>query len=130
MRYSRWDEVVLKIDDSFGGRDKTFARVKVMILGVNTNCDPAQYLCYVPPYERIPYGFPTFIIDKYHAKQFELDDKFLGDTGCFITTMDPIYKHVAAAAGEKCDHCKNWVEGALREDGVYLCRLCRDNPYR
>lgn len=132
MRYSKWDEVVLKVEDNFGYKDKVAARLKVMVLGFDTDCDSdcAQYLCYVPVYERIPYGFPTFTIDKYHVRHFDLDPKFLGDTGCFITAKMPIYHHTPAPKGEKCDHCKDFYEGAVREDGIYLCRPCKENPYR
>lgn len=133
MRYSKWDEVVLKVEDRFGYRDKFYSHLKVMIIGFDTDCEgsSAQYLCYVPPYERVPFGFPTFTIDRHHAKHFGLDPKFVGDVGCFITSRMPVYKHIVAAKGEKCDHCKTWFDGAIREeDGTYLCRSCRENPYR
>lgn len=133
MRYSKWDEVILKVEDSFGYRDKIPSRLKVMILGFDTDVDSscAQYLCYVPPYERIPYGFPTFTIDRHHVRHFKLEPKFLGDTGCFITVKHPIYKHVVAPKGEKCDKCQSFFEGVNRgEDGTYMCRSCRENPYR
>ena len=132
MRYSKWDEVVLKVEDSFGYREKIFNQLKVMILGVdnNSSCDHPQYLCYVPVYEVIPMGFSTFTIDRHHAKHFNIEAKFIGDTGCFITNKNPIYKHLPAAKGEKCDHCGDWADGAERNYGVYLCRSCRENPYR
>lgn len=133
MRYSKWDEVVLKIDDNFGYRDTIFVRLKVMIIGcdVNNNSDSAQYLCYVPPYEHVPCKFPTFTINRHHAKYFEFEQKFIGDTGCFITTKMKIFKHIPAVSGEKCDHCKDWFDGAVRDDdGIYTCRACRENPWR
>lgn len=132
MRYSKWDEVILKVEDKFGYRDKITTKLKVMVIGYDTDVDSsdAQYLCYVPPYERIPYGFPTFTIDRYHIRALDVDPKFLGDTGCFITARMPIFKHLPAPKGEKCDHCLTFFEGAIREDGTYLCRACKDNPYR
>lgn len=133
MRYSKWDEVVLKVDDAFGYKDKVFARLKVMVLGIDTDCagNHAQYLCYVPPYERVPYGFATFTIDRHHIRHFNLEAKFLGDMGCFITSKNPIYKHIVAPKGEKCDKCKTFFEGVNREDdGTYFCRSCKENPWR
>lgn len=132
MKYHVWDEVVLKVDDLFGYKDKVFSRLKVMVLGFDSDCigDRGQYLCYVPSYERVPCGFPTFVIDQGHQRHFKFDPKFIGDIGCFITIANPIYKHLPAPKGEKCDRCKTWFEGAERDSGVYLCRGCRENPYR
>lgn len=132
MKYSRWDEVILKVEDSFGYSDKVTTRLKVVILGIDIDVagNHAQYLCYVPPYERIPYGFPTFTINKTHVRHFSLEDKFLGDTACFITIKNPIYKHIIAAKGEKCDRCNTWFDGAERHDGSFRCRACIENPYR
>lgn len=132
MVYSKWDEVILKVEDLFGYRDKVYAKLKVMIIGVSTDCDGdyAQYLCYVPAYERIPYGFPTFTINRQHLKYFDVDPKFLGDIGCLITQAMPIFKHLPAPRGEKCDHCGDFGMGAVRTDDTYICRLCRENPYR
>jgi hypothetical protein len=132
MRYSKWDEVILKVEDRFGYRDKVYSRLKVMVLGfdADNDSDSAQYLCYVPAYERVPYGFPTFTITKQHLRYFGVEDKFLGDTGCFITARMAIFKHLPAPKGEKCDKCGDFGIGAVRSDGVYLCRPCRENPYR
>ena len=133
MRYAKWDEVELKIEDSLGYDCKTYAKLKVMILGFDCETSDiyAQYMCYVPAYERIPHGFPTFIIDKHHAAYFDLEDKFIGDTGCFITALNPIYKHTPAPLGERCSHCDDWSDGAEKDqNGTYTCRACRDNPYR
>lgn len=132
MRYSKWDEVILKVEDRFGYRDKFNSRLKVMVIGFDPDCegDYAQYMCYVPPYERIPFGFQTFTCERIHIREFDIDPRFLGDQVCLITARTPIYKHIPAPKGEKCDHCKDFHIGAIRTDGVYLCRPCRENPYR
>lgn len=133
MMYTKWDEVVLKLDDCFGYKDKVVSYLKVMVLGIEVdfNGDHTQYLCYVSPNERIPHGFPTFVIDRYHARHFHLEPKFIGDTGCFITGENPILKRIPAPKGEKCDRCRTFFEGAERDDeGNYRCRACRENPWR
>jgi hypothetical protein len=133
MRYKRGDEIVLKVEDNFGYRDKVYSRVKVMIIGFDTDCDgdDAMYLCYVPCYETLPYGFNSFTIDHYHAKYFDLEDKFLGDNGCFITAKTPIFKHVPVTPGEWCDRCNEFFNHAEASDKKsYRCRACKENPWR
>lgn len=132
MKYRLGDEVVLKVEDSFGYTVKTFSPLKVMVLGcdVDVESSNAQYLCYVPVYERIPVGFGTFKIDRLHARHFRVDAKYVGQIGCFITAKYAIYKHIQAVQGEKCDHCRDFFEGATRVDGAYRCRACRENPWR
>lgn len=132
MRYSKWDEVVLKVPDNFGYRDKVVSHLKVTIIGVDYETDDsyAQYLCYIPHYENVPYGFKTFSVTRQHVKHFDLDEKFLGETGCFITAITPIHKHVKARRGETCDYCHNWVDSAEKTNNVFVCYSCRENPYR
>lgn len=132
MRYSVWDEVVLRVEEQFGYGDQIFKQLKVMIIGVDhsTANDHTQYLCYVPPYESVPFGFPTFKIDHKHARHFLLEAKFIGDIGCFITANNPIFKHIPAPNGELCDRCRTWVDDARRENNAFMCRACRENPYR
>lgn len=133
MKWRPWDELVLKVDDEFGYKDKVISHLKVMILGIEVNDfdDVVQCLCYVPPYERVPYGFKTFAIDRHHQRHFRFDPKFVGDVGCLITSNHPIHKRIAAPLGERCDHCNDFHEGATRSgEGTYLCRACRENPYR
>lgn len=134
MRYSLWDEVVLKVDDTFGYGDRIFSRLKVMIIGFDVDCDDehAQYLCYIPSYERIPCGFDTFTIDKYHVRHFDLDPKFTGDAGCFITAWTPTFAHHPAPKGENCSKCGDFCVGVSADDSdqPYRCRSCRENPYR
>lgn len=132
MKYHVWDEIILRVDDQFGYKDKVVSRLKVMVLGFESDVvgNRAQYLCYVPPYEKVPYGFNTFVIDRHHQRHFKFDQKFIGDTGCFITAANPIHKHIPAAQGERCDHCNEFFAGAVRDENGYKCRSCRENPYR
>ena len=133
MKYSRWDEVILKVDDLFGYTDRIVSHLKVMVIGSDVDCygDHAQYLCYIPPYERVPGGFQTFKINRFHLRHFDIEPKYLGDDGCFITADDPIHKHIPAARGERCDHCDDFIAGGERnEQGSFHCRACRENPYR
>ncbi len=123
-----WDEVVLRVEDAFGYVDKVPTRLKVMIIGIDEVNE--VYLCYVPPYERIPHGFGTFTIDARRARYYGTDDKFIGDTGCFISDNWPTYKHIVAPIGEKCDICKTFFEGTTKPPGgAYRCRSCRENAW-
>jgi len=133
MPYSKWDEVVLSIEDSFGYGHKLFSKLKVIVIGYDCNVGyDVQYLCYVPPYETVPCGFKTFKITQAHIKYFNADKKFLGDYGCFITKSTQIHKHAPAETGEKCDRCGIWCGGAERgfNDDAFMCSSCRTNPYR
>ena len=129
MLYGRGDEVILKVEEDFGYKDKVFRRVKVMIVGYNTDCEgpDAEYLCYVPCYELAP---NSFTLTERHLKYYGVERKFLGDTACFITRKTPIFKHIKALPGEKCDHCKDFVVDAVRVDGTYQCRACKENAWR
>jgi len=130
MRYKRGDELILKIQDIFGYRDKTFRAVKVQVIGFNVDCEgpDAEYLVYVPPYERLK---NTFVLTTSHANWFGVDQKFIGDDVAFITAKQKIYKHMPAAEGENCDHCKEFFEGAARDkEGCYTCRACTLDPWR
>jgi hypothetical protein len=132
MKYSKWDEVVLKVADSFGYKVKVTTPLKVMIIGYEVDCegDDAQYLCYVPSYERIPFGFQTFQISQRHVRHFEIEPKFIGDVGCFITAKMPIYKHIRTTPGEKCNKCGDWHDNAVKLNDVFICHSCKNNPYR
>lgn len=132
MFYSQWDEVVLKIPEDFGYGDKVPAPLKVMILGDSYNDydDYRKYLCYISPGERVPFGYETFIITDKHVKKFCSEKKFIGETGCIITSQNDTFSHVAAVKGEKCDRCETFFEGAERTKGEFKCRACRENPWR
>jgi hypothetical protein len=130
MRYKKGDELVLKVDASFGYRDKVFRRVKVQVIGYNVDGDgpEAEYLVYVPPYESLN---DTWVLTDRHASWYGADPKFIGDNVAFIVARHPIFKHIPAAVGERCDHCKDFFEGATRDEaGKYMCRACRLDPWR
>lgn len=132
MKYSVGDEVIIKVDDLFDYGYKIYTPLKVVVLGFDSDCDSdyGQYLCYIPCYESIPYGFKTFKIGKQHVIYLGIDPKFLDETACFITAQTQTYRHIPAPVGESCIRCKTWCAGAEKTDGVYKCRDCRENPYR
>lgn len=130
MRYRKGDELVLKVDASFGYSDKTYRPVKVLIIGHNVDSenDEAEYLVYVPPYEHLS-GTWT-LLDK-HASWYGADRKYIGDSVTFIRARHPIYKHLPGKVGSNCDRCKEFIEGAERDQsGAFKCSACRFNPYR
>lgn len=130
MMYRIGDEVVLKIQDTFGYTDTTYRSAKVQVIGYDTDDSSTytQYLCYVPPYETVP---KSFVINRTHIKLLNVDPKFLGDTGCFITMFTETYKHIPAKDGALCARCDEFCEGAQHtDDEPYFCRACRENPYR
>lgn len=130
MRYRKGDELVLKVEEDFGYGDKTYRRVKVQVIGHNTDSDgdEAEYLVYVPPYESLK---ESWTLTERHAAWYGADKRFLGDEVAFIRARHPIYKHLSAPQGERCDNCRNFSEGAVKDDaGCYTCRSCKLNPYR
>lgn len=137
MYYSTWDEVVIKVDDSFGYKHKIYTGVKVTVIGadvsdtMNEESDTVQYLCYVPHWLRLPVDFKTFTINRHHMTFYGFDPRFIGDQGCFITNKTPIMQHIPAPKGEKCEKCKTFFAGAQTDSsGVYRCRACKENPWR
>lgn len=128
MKYRRGDEVVLKIEQSFGYRDQVFASAKILVIGYNNDCegDDAEYLCYVPPYESVPY---SFVIQGRHLRRYGALEKYFNDTACVITNKTPIFTHVQAMKGATCTRCKEFIAHAENQED-YRCRACRDNPYR
>lgn len=131
MFYSKWDDVVLKVKEDFGYDDQVDVAFKVMIVGRDFNTgDYIQYLCYVAPGERIPYGYVTFTINDKHVRRFGVEKKFLGEIGCIITSQNDIFSHTPAVKGEKCSRCQIFFEGAVETDGKFFCRACRENPWR
>ena len=130
MRYRRGDELVLKVEEDFGYKDKTYRRVKVQVIGhnVDSSSDHPEYLVYVPPYDHLK---ESWTLEPQHAEWYGADPKFIGDSVAFIPARHPIYKHYPAAVGENCDRCKEFVEGAELDDRAeFTCRACRLNPWR
>lgn len=130
MRYKRGDELLLKVKDTFGYSDVTYRSVKVQVIGFNVDCDgpDAEYLVYVPSYS---YVKSSFVLTQRHANWYSVDAKFIGDNVMFITAKHPIYKRIPAVEGERCDRCNEFCEGAVRsENDAYMCRACRENPWR
>lgn len=130
MRYKIGDELILKVEDNFGYRDTTYRRVKVQVIGQNTDNDgdEAEYLVYVPSYEHLK---DTWKLSDRHARWYGVNKKFIGDSVTFIKTQHPIFQHLPAPWGENCDHCHVFSEGSQRaEDGIYMCRACRLDPWR
>lgn len=130
MRYRIGDELILKVEDDFGYSSKTFRSVKVQVIGYNIDGDgdDAEYMVYVPSYERMT---NTFELGAHHAKWYGVDPKFIGDDVAFIPARHAIYKHLPAPVGEKCDRCGEFNEGSVRDvNDAYTCRACKENPFR
>lgn len=127
MLYSPFDEVVLKVKEDFGYEDKVDVRLKVMVLGSDYVDEYMQYLCYIAPGETVPYKFSTLTISEKHVKPYAIERKFVGETGCIITSQNSTYEHIKASTGAKCSHCGIFVEGAKSK---FNCRACTENPYR
>lgn len=129
MRFAQGDEVVLKVEDDFCHTEKTHRAVKVIVIGfsVDTDCSELQYLCYVPQYIVVP---DSFTIHDWHVEHYGVDVKYVGDDGCYIDGRTPIYGHVPALPGERCQKCFQFTPHAVLVDGVYLCWACTENPYR
>lgn len=129
MNYKVGDELVLKIEEDFGYKDKTIRNVKVLVIGFDLDCDgpDAEYMCYVPQYERIK---DSFILGKNHQRVYNFHQKYIGDEGVIITINTSISKHIVSPTGENCYNCNNFIEGAEKINDVYACKACKDNPWR
>jgi hypothetical protein len=131
VKYKTGDEVVLKVEEDFGYKDKTYRSVKVLVLGysLDSDSDEIDYLCYVPQYEILQ---GTFKIGSWHVKRHGCEKKFVGEQGVFITASTPIFKHVPGIPGEKCERCEEFFPHVVKPEGslTFRCRACRENPWR
>lgn len=130
MRYRIGDELILKIEDDFGYSEKTFRSAKVQVIGYNTDGvgEDAEYLVYVPHYEKMN---NTFTLNASHARWYCVDPKFIGDDVAFIASHHPVYNHIPAPQGENCDRCGEFNEGSVRDvNDAYTCRACKFNRFR
>lgn len=130
MLYSTWDEIILKVNDTFGYDHKIFVELRVIVLGNDVSNGDTWYLCYIPPTEKIPRDFQTVKINTGHITRYGAKKTFLGEQGCFIIESDPIFRHIPATPGAECKRCKTWVDFAEESEAGYRCRDCRINPYR
>jgi hypothetical protein len=123
--YMPGDEVVLDVDTGKEPRRS----VKVIVLAVEQaeNC-PTRYLCYVPKFARAP---GSFTITRYHASKYELNVKYVGDDGVFITASTPKTDVIQGVDGAMCNNCRTFIQYAsLGADGTFMCHACKFNPYR
>lgn len=130
MKYHKGDELVLKIEDSFGYDEKTYRSVKVQVIGIRTDGEWStdDYVVYVPQYEHIN---GTWELTQREIRVYNIDKKFTGENVMIITGRHPIYRHIPAPQGEHCVHCNEFFQGTeAQDDGQYFCRPCRINPYR
>jgi hypothetical protein len=130
MKYAVNDQVILKVLQQFKDYPGTFKPVNVTVIGFNVNehIDTIEYICYVPPYETL---LNSFKINEQHASYYGIKKKYVGEIGCFITTTTVIYKHTKAPTGSTCTKCDEFIMYAgCDELGIYVCRSCRENPYR
>ena len=122
--YKIGDEITLKIDRS-SETITTFEGVKVQVIGGDLG--DGQYLCYVSHEDFVK---RSFRITKAHQRSYRFDDKFLNETGVFITEWTDTLKLEPAEPGAICDQCKQFVRQAQRVDGKFKCYPCREDPWR
>lgn len=118
------DELVVNID--IGTTDQPYVQtLKVQIIGFGNGTNGDEFLCYVPCYEHTS---KSFKLTRLHQKHYDFDDKFLNEMGTFVKTHQ-VMKHVPAPDGAMCYRCGDFVMWAEQIEN-FLCRDCKENPYR
>jgi hypothetical protein len=89
-----------------------------------------EFIVYVPDYElaRLQTGAR---VNSYLSKEFCIESKFLGDYMTFIRPRH-IVNVAHKADGKFCENCDEFFEmaGSNRENGVFICHSCSENPWR
>jgi hypothetical protein len=125
MAYNIGDEVLARVDDSEPGDRSHTQDVKLQIIGFGNGYDSHQLLCYVPQYLNVR---ASFKLGRVHQRQYKFDPKFLDEYGTFVNKVHVIH-HFPAVPASICSNCGTLVH--LAEGGVeYVCRPCRENPWR
>lgn len=127
MAYNIGDEVVCRVDES-EEEDRSYTKdVKLQIIGIGNGLESALLLCYVPQYISVR---SSFVLTKHHMKQYGFDPKFLGEYAALVTKSH-VVNHEPAVPAIKCTNCETLVHYANATKGEeYVCRACRDNPWR
>jgi len=82
-----------------------------------------------------PHYYISFKIDPWHCTAYDVQNKFVGYRGMFITTkhiwvpqIKPPSKQIRSSnpGGASCKLCKKFVQYANvnRDDGTFVCRRC------
>lgn len=122
--YRVGDELVIRIEEDFGYRDKTHRDVKVQVIGEGLD----QWICYVPHYIMLPHAF---VLNTSHQRWFSFENKYVGDKGIIVTIDTIVVRHTAAIPGSKCNRCHEFIMDAVPDEhNKFFCRACRENPYR
>ena len=118
------DEVVVKVNVGTT-TDPWLQTLKVQIIGFGNGANNDQTLCYVPQYENLK---TSFSLNRLHQRHYDFHNKFLGEFGTFVNESDVI-KHIPSPEGAVCVRCNDFVMLAEQADD-FLCRPCKENPWR
>jgi len=128
MTYNIGDELVVIVNDDFGYNQKIERTLKVQVIGIDDDSTSMTFLCYVPSYLSHPMSVK---ITDMISRRFSVQKKFLGEQGVTISAYEKIARHVPCIKSEQCDHCHDFVSGGERIPEVrFLCRACKENPWR
>ncbi len=90
--------------------------------------DRHLYLCLVTAGDA-EHVNPTVVVGKKHAFDFGPEERFHVCEGVIVSDL-----HVRGIAkkqrGRSCGKCTEYNEDASHDEEAYLCRTCRENPWR
>ncbi len=121
-----------KVSCKFKEANLTLADAKdydqIETLQIIGNKRDEDFYLYVPHYILIK---PTIKLDRYSIKNFNINEKYIGDEILTIQQSN-IYKIQYSADGMECLNCKEYCEYAQCNSyyGKFICWSCRQNPYR
>jgi hypothetical protein len=93
------------------------------------NAGNAEYVAYLPREEHNRVQ-PTLMVGTFLLRNYNIHDKYLSVPGVYLRDNN-IMSVVSREDGAKCRVCTDFVYMAEAdcEDGTFVCRRCRENPY-
>lgn len=123
-QFKRGDDLVVKLKTSYN----TVESVTVHVIGISADVDIdlQQYLCYVPNWILIE---SSFEIKKEHTLWFNTKPKFIGGQAVILKSPFSIIRHIKSLDGALCNCCNMFIEYVENND-FFICRSCKENPFR
>ncbi len=104
-------------------------RAQLRVLGEAIDMERTMYLLLVTDGDAA-HVTPTWIVNKGHIVDFRVDPRFIG-CDCIISSRLYMRRVIKEQRGQFCKKCTEYNEEARIQFGEkYLCRSCRENPWR
>lgn len=124
FKFNIGDEIIAKTNVGTI-EEPVYDLIKIQIIGFGNGSNDTDLLCYVPQYQHTPRSFK---LTRLHQRYYNFNDKFLNERATFVKEHE-ITKHIPAPSGALCIKCQNFVMWAEQNE-TFLCRSCKENPYR